>query len=105
MVAATATLFTYVELRENRLERIGAVGTSPAFVDGASLALERATKDNLPVFAEDAVREERLLRATTFHVTTPTMARWMEVLFKRTDITTRAARTPLPKFAADAVMS
>ena len=83
-----------VKLRDNTLERIGIDDALLALVDGATLCLER-------VHEEDVVLEEcRLLHALSFELTTPTVAEWIEVLFKRTDSITRAKFTPL-RFAAD----
>jgi len=103
VVAATAALYMCVKLRDNPLERIGIDGVLPALLDGAMLFLERATNDDEPVLDEAVFLEEfRLLDALSFEVNTPTVAEWIEVRFKRTDITTRAAWTPLLRFAADA---
>ena len=55
----------------------------PALVDRASLFLERATNDHVPMFVEDVVGEEgRLLNTMSFRVSTPTMTEWIEVLFQ-----------------------
>ena len=55
-----------------------------------------------PVFEEDVSREEwRLLHALSFELTTRTEAEWIAVLFKRTNIMTRAACTALLRFLAE----
>ena len=96
VVAATATLYMCVKLHDNPPERIGVDGRLLVLVAGATLCLE-------PVLEEDVLREEcRLLHAWSYELTTLTVAEWVEVLFKRTDIMTCAACTLLLRFAADA---
>ena len=63
-----------VKLLDNPLERIGIGGVLLAFVDGATLFLERPTNDNEPGLKEDVFREKcRLLHALSFELTTPTV--------------------------------
>ena len=94
-----------VKLRDNPLERIGVDNALPALVDAATSFLERATNHNEPVLEEDVFREEcRLLHALSSELTTPTVAEWIEVLFKRTDVITRVACPLLLRFAADAAL-
>jgi len=105
VVAATAALYMCVKLRDNPPERMGIDGVLPALVDEATWFLERTTNDNEPVLEEHVSREEfRLLDALNFEVTTATVAEWIEFLFKRTDVMTRKACTPLLRFAADAAL-
>ena len=82
VAAATDPLNTCVKLSDNPLDRMGAVGSQLALVDGASLFLERATNDKAMVFL-DVVREEcHLLDSVSFHISSPTTAEWVEALFK-----------------------
>ena len=101
MTAATATQYMWTNMHCTCLERVDPRVPLAALSNRAALFLERATNDTEEVFEVIVLREEHRFLMMLELMSTTTIAECVELLFRRTDILTRAAWTPFLRCTAD----
>jgi hypothetical protein len=99
-LAGMAALAVSVKMCCDHVRGVG-VDALPGLADHATKFLD-GTAHQGAVSPEDIVTQERnLLAALNFVVSAPTVSDWIEVLFRRTEVTSAGRATQLHRFAAE----